>query len=217
MKKMLRIGLTGGIASGKSTVSNMFRSLGVPVIDADEIVREISRPGEPAYDEIIALFGNNIVNEEGYLRRDLIKDIIFKKTELKNKLENIIHPRVRDEIEERIASSNYPYCILSIPLLLETGADYGIDRILVIDAPVKIQLKRIIKRDGISEDLALSIIESQIDRQERLSSADDIIVNTGDTKHLEREVAILHRKYLDLASTYETVQQSSSERSVNIH
>lgn len=217
MKRILRIGLTGGIASGKTTVSNIFQSLGVPVIDADEIVREITLPGEPAYDDIISLFGNNIVNEEGYLRRDLMKHIIFKNTELKTKLENIIHPRVRDEIEARMASSNYPYCILSIPLLLETGVDYGIDRILVVDASAEIQLERTIKRDGITEDLALSIIKSQIDRNERLSSADDIIENTGDIKHLERQAAMLHRKYLDLASTFETVQQSPSDRSVKIH
>lgn len=217
MKRKLRIGLTGGIASGKTTVSDIFRSLGAPVIDADETTRRITRRGEQAYKEIVSLFGDEILNKDGDLKRDRIKEIIFRDRDMKNKLEGIIHPKVQNDMEAQIASSDYPYCILSIPLLLESGADYRLDRILVIDIPEDKQLERTVKRDGIPEELALSIIRSQADRKQRISAADDVIKNTGDLKHLEKQVKILHQKYLELASTFETGHKPSSERSANLH
>lgn len=217
MKCGLRVGLTGGIASGKTTVSGMFRSLGVPVIDADEVAREITMPGKRAYNEIVSLFGKDIVDDKGYLKRELIKEIIFSRQDMKEKLEKIIHPMVREEMESRMSACNYPYCILSIPLLVETNSDYRLDRILAIDVPEKEQLERVIKRDKISEELALSIINSQASRERRFSVADDVIKNTGDLNHIEMQVRVLHEKYLELASTSITNKNSSSERSVNLH
>lgn len=217
MKCRLRVGLTGGIASGKTTVSGIFRSLGVPVIDADEIAREITTPGKKAYNEIVSLFGNGIIDGKGHLKREQIKEIIFSRQDMKEKLERIIHPMVREEMEAHLATCNYPYCILSIPLLVEAGADYRLDRILAIDVPEKEQIERVVKRDKISKELALSIINSQADRKKRLSAADDVIENTGNLNHLESQVKILHKKYLELAAASTTNKNSPSERSVNLH
>jgi len=208
MKSGLRIGLTGGIASGKTTVTGMFRSLGAAVIDADEIAREITMPGGPAYKDIISLFGDRIVDDNGYLRRDLIKEIIFSDKGLKQRLEDIIHPRIHDEMEA-LASNDYPYCILSIPLLLESKDDYRLDHTLVIDVSEKEQLERMMKRDKVSKELALSIIRSQVTRERRLAAADDVIENSSDLSNLKNQVNILHKKYIDLASAYESNQALS--------
>lgn len=208
MTQVFRIGLTGGIGSGKTTVSSIFQSLGVPVIDADEIAREVVEPGKRAYERIVALFGNRVVAEDGSLRRDLIREAVFRDNGLKSRLETIIHPEVRDEIENRVRSCCYPYCIISIPLLLESGSDYHLDRILVIDTSEDSQLRRTMLRDGIDEDLARSIMDSQAGRQDRLAIADDVIDNTGDMEYLEKQVNTLHHAYLGLAGKPEMNMQT---------
>ena len=200
MSGALRIGLTGGIGSGKSAVSDMFRSLGVPVFDADVIARQIVEPGMPAYNQVIDLFGEKIVSNDGSLKRDLIRDIVFRDQELKRRLEEIIHPRVQKEMEDRVKSCGYPYCILSIPLLFETNADHRVDRVLVIDADEQFQLDRILKRDNLSVEQARAIMNSQTDRHSRLKAADDIIDNNGSPEATRKQVEEMHEKYLELSS-----------------
>lgn len=200
MNGVLRIGLTGGIGSGKTAVSDMFRSLGVPVFDADVIAREIVEPGTPAYNQVIDLFGEKVVSDDGSLKRDLIRDIVFRDAELKRRLEEIIHPRVQKEMENRVKSCDYPYCILSIPLLFETNADDRVDRVLVIDAEEQLQLDRILKRDNLSVEQAHAIMSSQADRHSRLKAADDIIDNNGSPEATRKQVEEMHEKYLELSS-----------------
>ncbi len=196
----LKVGLTGGIGSGKTTVSNLFAALGVPIIDADVIARELVEPGQPAYREVIREFGDEIVDDRGELRRDALRRIVFSEPGRKGRLEAILHPRVRDEIERRVNQSDFSYCIISIPLLFETGRESSVDRILVVDVPEGIQLSRAYKRDGANEEAIRKIMATQATRELRLAGADDIIHNNLDLEHLRRQVNLLHDKYLVIAS-----------------
>ena len=198
----LRIGLTGGIGTGKTTVTDLFADLSVPVIDADKISHEVETKGQPGYKKIIEQFGSDIIDKNGDLRRDHLRKLIFNNPELKQQLESIIHPEVRKIIKERINKVRHPYCIISIPLLFESGLQKSVDRILVIDAPEKLQISRASSRDGVTTDDIRKIIRLQIDRGTRLQQADDIIVNDRDRKHLERQVEIMDRKYLNLAKEH---------------
>ena len=135
IKPLLRIGLTGGIGSGKTTVSDMFIKLDVPVIDADKISHQVAQSGQPAYDAIVDEFGPDIIGEDGELRRDYLRTFVFNEETQRKRLEAIIHPLVHNEIEKKINCVKYPYCIISIPLLFETGLQNIVDRILVIDIP----------------------------------------------------------------------------------
>lgn len=199
MKRPLRVGLTGGIGSGKSTVKQYFDELEVPTIDADEISHRITKPGEAAFDEIVALFGEESLDNSGTLRRQRLRELIFTDPLLKKKLEAIIHPRVRKEIETFINRVNYPYCIICIPLLLETGGQAAMDRTLVVDAPEELQVLRVSRRDKTNENQAWSIINTQIGRAERLRAADDVIVNDGSFENLKIQVGHLHDTYIELA------------------
>ena len=195
---MLRIGLTGGIGSGKSTVSELFSSLGAPIIDADIIAREVVAPGKPALREVCALFGDHLLNEQGQLRRKQLREIIFASPQHKQQLEEILHPRIRQAMLEQLSAleHRHAYCILSIPLLLESGWLELLDRVLVVDIEESLQLKRTCQRDHLSEKSALAIISSQSSRQERLLAADDIIDNSGQPKDLRPQVEHLHALYL---------------------
>ena len=199
MKRPLRVGLTGGIGSGKSTVKKYFAELGVPTIDADEVSHQIAKPGQAAFKDIVELFGVEILDSSGNLRRQHIRTLVFNDPSLKKKLEAIIHPLVRKEIRAFINKVNYLYCIICIPLLLETNARADVDRILVIDAPEKLQVLRASRRDKTDEKHIKSIINAQIDPGERLRAADDIIVNDSDFENLKFQVGRLHDKYIELA------------------
>ena len=196
---MLKIGLTGGIGSGKSTAAEQFLKLGVPVIDADVIAREIVEPGKPAFEAVIAAFGDQVVGEDGQLDRKALRNIVFADPEQKSRLESILHPQIYTEILHQLEQIAYPYCVVVIPLLAESKRNYPLDRILVVDLPEKLQIDRTTARDKESEKHIEQIIQSQASRQQRLSIADDVIENSGTPETLLRNIDSLHQKYLELA------------------
>lgn len=196
---MLKIGLTGGIGSGKSTAANLFADLGIPIIDMDVLAREIVEPGQVALQEIKKLFGDNICNAHGELDRSRLRKIIFADPLMRKQLENIIHPKIRDRVRKLLAMQESPYCIIVIPLLFETQQQDLVDRILVIDSTVGNQIKRTMQRDNISESYVRDIMETQVARDLRLEKADDVIQNTGNKQELASQVRHLHSKYLELS------------------
>lgn len=196
---MLKIGLTGGIGSGKTTVSNLFEKLDIPIIDMDVIARDVVKPGQPALEIIQKSFGEDICLPDGMLDRQKLRDIIFSDEQERIKLENIIHPAIRKCVSESIAKLTSPYCIIVIPLLFETGQKDLVDRILVVDSSIDEQVRRTTLRDKISDEDARKIISSQVSREERVSKADDVIDNNGDKATLAKEISDLHQKYLELA------------------
>jgi len=194
----LKIGLTGGIGSGKSAACEIFSELGVPVIDADDITHTLVKPGMPAFKEIIRLFGDEIISSDGTLDRKIIRDKVFTNEINRKKLEDILHPAVYEEIAVQIENINSRYCIISIPLLLETDASNIVDRILVIDAPREQQLERATNRDKATKSDIDAIIDSQISRKARLSAADDIVDNKGDITALRKKICELHEFYSNI-------------------
>lgn len=197
---MLIIGLTGGIASGKSTATNFFHSLGVPVIDADQISHKLVEPGNPAFTEITAQFGNQYIGRDGRLDRARLRRLVFADPSQRVILENILHPRIRHEIAQQISGLDTPYCIVCIPLLVETGQMDLVDRVLVIDAPVERQVERLQRRDALSDAEIQAILDTQASRQERLRYADDIVINDGSLTNLHKKLTALHHEYLDRSS-----------------
>lgn len=196
---MLKIGLTGGIGSGKTTVADCFASLGVPVIDADKIAHELAAPGQPALQAIASAFGPDILCDDGQLDRARLRAIVFNDTARRKQLEEILHPRIRAEMRRRIAdieASAAPYCILSIPLLLETGQTDLVDRILVVDTLEDLQYHRVRVRNGLPDAEIAAIIHAQVSREQRLAAADDIIANDGGLEELRQHVLGLHQRYL---------------------
>ncbi len=198
MKLPLRVGLTGGIGSGKSTVKNFFDELGAPTIDADEISHKITKPGQAAFDEVVRLFGAESLDETGNLDRRRLRELVFSEPALKQKLEAIIHPRVRAQIQEFIHQTDYPYCVICIPLLLETGSQSKVDRVLVVDTPEELQVERVGLRDQADERQTKRIIQSQFGRAQRLRAAHDIIVNDGNINDLKTQVKSLHDRYMNI-------------------
>ena len=196
---MLVVGLTGGIGSGKSTVAELFAALGVRVIDTDVIARQLVEPGQPALKEIAQFFGPQVIAESGQLDRRAMRDIIFSDPNLRLELEAILHPRIRTAVREQVESINAPYCLVVIPLLLETGQQKMVDRILVVDASPELQIQRTTLRDETSESAVKAILAEQVERDERLAAADDVIHNEGELATLEQQVQVLHEHYLSLA------------------
>jgi len=192
---VLKIGLTGGIGSGKSTVCEIFSEFGIPVIDADIIVHSLVRPGMPALEKIAKAFGKEIISNDGTLDRGKVRDQIFANGIKRKKLENILHPVVYREISVQVENIKSKYCIIAIPLLLETDASKTVDRILVIDVPRELQSQRASNRDKTNKSDIDAIIDSQISRDDRLAAADDIINNEGDIENLHRQVSDLHEYY----------------------
>jgi len=195
MSRTLCIGLTGGIGSGKSEASREFARLGAPVIDTDLIARELVEPGRPALSEIVALFGAKMLDENGNLDRARLREAVFSEPGLRKRLEAILHPRIRDRAVTLTEQADGPYCVLVIPLLVETSGDYPLDRILVIDTPRELQLQRIAARDGLPEREVETILSTQSSREQRLAIADDIVVNDAGLEHLLSEIGRLHRFY----------------------
>ena len=196
----LRIGLTGGIGSGKSTVAGLFQALRVPVIDADRVARELVEPGEPALAEVIAAFGPEVVQADGRLDRARLRTRVFADPQARARVEAILHPRIRARMAALAEGLSAPYCILCVPLLVEAGQLDLVDRVLVVDAPEAVQLERVCRRDGGTPALAQVILASQAPRAARLAAADDVIRNDGDLHALRREVTRLHEGYLRLAA-----------------
>lgn len=194
----LKIGLTGGIASGKSSVADLFAQRGVPIIDADLIARQLVSPGKIAHQQIQAVFGPVIFQEEGQLDRVLLRQLVFSDPKAKQQLEAILHPLIRQKMLEDIKQLNTNLVILAVPLLIEANMQTLVDRVLVVDCEPAVQLKRLRERDNISGDLADAIINAQADRQRRLQSADDIINNNGEIDALEPQVSQLFNFYQQL-------------------
>ncbi|WP_422126703.1 dephospho-CoA kinase [Thioalkalivibrio sulfidiphilus] len=197
---MLRIGLTGGIGSGKSAVSRLFAERGIPVIDADVIARELLAPDAPATQEVLDEFGDEIRDPmTGGLDRKALRRLVFANIQARHRLETLLHPKIRAEMNRQQTGLGSPYCIMSIPLLVESGLRETVDRVLVVDCPEALQVERTMSRDGISRDDALAILAAQASRAQRLALADDVIDNSGDLVALEAQVETLHRHYLELA------------------
>lgn len=193
---MLKIGLTGGIGCGKTTAANLFIELGIPVIDADVIAHTLVNKGQPALSQIKKTFGSTIINADGSLNRKKLGEIVFSNPRKKKQLESILHPLVYEELLCQLESLDAPYAILCVPLLLETKMQHLVDRVLVIDCPVEVQFERVKRRDQFTDERIYSIIDAQTSRQQRLSSADDIINNSGSTSTLAEQIKKLHNLYI---------------------
>lgn len=200
MSPRLRVGLTGGIGAGKSTVAAMFQDLGVPVVDADAAARRVVASGEPALAELVSAFGSGILDAAGRLDRRGLRDLVFREPGARRTLESILHPRIHDVMQAETRRLDQAYCLLSIPLLLESDQTDLVDRILVVDAPPDLQIRRTCDRDRTTAEQVRAIMDAQVDRQARRAAADDIIVNDADLDHLRLAVDELHAKYLRLAA-----------------
>lgn len=196
-----RVALTGGIASGKTTVANLFAARGVPVIDTDVIAREVVEPGQPALELVVAAFGPEVVCPDGRLDRRRLREKIFHDPTARRTLESILHPAIRAEMEvqSNAAAHAAPYQLLVIPLLAEGGRRDHVDRVLVVDAPEAVQVQRLMARDHVTESQARASLHAQAVREDRLAMADDVIVNEGDVVGLGVRVDELHGRYLKMA------------------
>jgi dephospho-CoA kinase len=195
----LLIALTGGIASGKSAVAEEFAKLGVPVLDTDQIARDVVTPGMPALGQLVAEFGSEILDADGRLDRSHMRERVFSDPAQRRKLEAITHPAIRAELARRSAAAGGDYQVHVIPLLVETGRAEAYDRVLVVDCPEEAQIGRLLARDGTSREQAGEILAAQASREERLNAAHDVIENTGTLADLQRFVQTLHRNYALLA------------------
>lgn len=199
--RVFAVALTGGIATGKSAVTQRFASHGVPIFDADVVAREVVAAGQPALREIAAAFGAHLVASDGELDRARMRAIVFADTSARRRLEAIIHPRVRATLLEYARACTATYCLLAIPLLVECYGDYTwVDRVVTTDAPRETQLRRLTQRPGIDAGLAQHMLEAQASREQRLALAHDVIDNTGPIAMLDAVVQRLHLRYLALAA-----------------
>lgn len=198
---MFVVGMTGGIGSGKSTVADAFAALGVPVIDTDIIARELTAPGGVALQAIRAAFGETLMQADGTLDRVALRRRVFADAAARHQLEAILHPAIRQRVEQTLAHLTARYALLVVPLLVETGAYRDVlNRILVVDCPEEIQIARVMSRSGLARDEAKAILAVQAMRAERLAVADDVILNTASIEDLNAKVVDLHQGYLELAA-----------------
>lgn len=198
---MLKIGLTGGIGCGKSTVAKIFANFNIPVLDADEIAHRLVEKGQPALAQIEQEFDPNILNPDGSLNRSNLRERIFSDFKQKQKLESILHPLIYKTLQAELEQLAAPYCIISIPLLFETDMIHLVDRVLVIDCPVETQIERVKNRDNLSVARIQSIIDSQVSRLFRKAKADDLIDNSSNDYGLAEQVKKLHNLYLSLSAS----------------
>ena len=196
---MLVLGLTGGIGSGKTAASDYFKSLGITIVDADEVSRQVVEPGTPALDQIAAHFGAEVLNGDQSLDRRALREIVFNQPKEKKWLEQLLHPLIGMETFRQLQTSQSPYTIFVSPLLIEIGQDKMTQRILVIDAPESEQVSRTVNRDDTDAESVKSIMSSQASRTRRLEKADDVLLNDGSLQDLREKVEVLHQTYLQLA------------------
>lgn len=199
---MLRVGITGGIGSGKTSVANSFAKLGIPVVDSDVIARSLLEPGEDAYKRVVREFGESILESSKSINRSKLRDLVFSNKNNRERIENILHPEVRKKILSDINKLESPYCIIVIPLLVEAGFLDLVDRVLVVDADESVRIARVMERDNISRQDVKKIIDSQATNQARLDIADDIINNNDSKKAIAQQVNELHNKYLLLSDKH---------------
>ena len=197
---MLKVGLTGGVASGKSTVARMFESLGAVLIDTDVVAREVVEPGEPGLAAIRGAFGAEVLGDDGRLDRPKLRSLVFADDAKRRRLEQILHPLIRARTLAQLRHVDGPYAIVAVPLLVETDFGELVDRVLVVDVPMATQLERLQARDGIAPAEARAMTDAQVDRETRLAAADDVVDNGGDLDATRAQVERLHRRYLDLAT-----------------
>jgi dephospho-CoA kinase len=202
---MLRIGLTGGVASGKTTVAQQFADAGAIVLDTDVIAREVVEPGEPALAALVKALGNDLLGADGRLDRALLRRRVFGDEALRRRVESILHPAILAELGRQSAGAGGPYQVHVIPLLVESDLAGIVDRVLVVDCPVERQIERLMQRDGETREGAGAMLAAQVSREVRLAAADDVIVNDGTFADLAAQVADLDRKYRYLAGNTEVL------------
>ena len=202
MSKRFTLGLTGGIASGKSLVSDRLATLGAAVVDTDVISQEQTAAGMPALGDIVREFGPDLVAADGGLDRPRLRALVFSDPGGRKRLEAILHPRIRTAAWERATQTPGSYLVMVIPLLVETGFTSGIDRVLVVDAPRELQLQRLRERDGATFRQARAIVAAQATRRQRRAVADDLLLNDGAREQLLKGIESLHRSYLRMAQSY---------------
>jgi len=197
--KIFRVGLTGGIASGKSTAAKFFGALGVPIIDTDQLARDVVEPGQPPLERLVERFGPSILTEDGHLDRPALRNIVFSDPKARADLEALTHPAIGAAVEARSATAGGPYQVLVIPLLVEKNLGSQLDRVLVVDCSEELQIRRLQARDGSTQEQARAILNAQASRSARVKAANDIITNEGDMSSVRDQVATLHSTYLELA------------------
>jgi dephospho-CoA kinase len=202
--KPYRVGLTGGIASGKSTATQFFAALGVPIIDTDQLARDVVEPGQPPLERLVERFGTSILTPDGHLDRPALRTIVFSDPKARADLEALTHPAIGAAAEARSAEVGGIYQVLVIPLLVEKGLGAQLDRVLVIDCDEDLQIHRLQARDGSTVEQARAILNAQVSRGGRLKAAHDILKNDGDIASVRDQVAKLHARYLELAKQART-------------
>lgn len=198
--RVFRVALTGGIASGKSVVAEYFAALGVPVIDSDVIARQVVEPGQPALAEVVEQFGREVLGEGGRIDRPRLRERIFADAASRRRLEAILHPAIRAEMERQSREAGGDYQLFVIPLLAEGGRRDHVDRVLLVDVPEELQVERLRSRDGATREQALAALHAQATRAQRLAMADDVLQNTGRVEDLRQAVAGLHERYRQMAA-----------------
>jgi dephospho-CoA kinase len=198
--RVFRVGLTGGIASGKSTAAKFFGSLGVPILDSDRIARDVVEPGQPPLERLVERFGPGILTSDGHLDRPALRNIVFSDPKARADLEALTHPAIGAALEAQSAAAGGPYQILVIPLLVEKNLASHVDRVLVVDCDEELQIRRLRDRDGSTREQVAAILKAQAPRAARLKAADDVIRNDSDMNAVRDQVAALHARYLELAA-----------------
>ena len=198
--RVFRVGLTGGIASGKSTAAKFFGALGVPILDSDQVARDVVEPGQPPLERLVERFGPTILTPDGHLDRPALRNIVFSDPKARADLEALTHPAIGAAMEARSAAAGGPYQILVIPLLVEKNLSSHVDRVLVVDCDEELQIRRLRDRDGSTPEEVQAILKAQAPRAARLKAADDVITNDADMSAVRDQVAALHARYLELAA-----------------
>ncbi len=208
---MYRVGLTGGIASGKTMVANIFAELGAGVVDTDQVARDVVAPGQPGLDAVRSEFGAAVIRASGELDRRALREVVFADPAARQTLESLLHPLIRARTLEALEQMKAPYAVAVVPLLVETGFGKLVDRVAVVDCPREIQLRRLMDRDGIEPDQAESMLSAQVDRQTRLQAADDVIDNSGNLESTRRQVQQLNDRYSRLSARVCSTQRSHAK------
>jgi dephospho-CoA kinase len=203
-KKPFRVGLTGGIASGKSTAAKFFGALGIPIIDTDQLARDVVEPGQPPLERLVERFGASILTEDGHLDRPALRNIVFSDPKARADLEALTHPAIGAAVEARSAEVGGVYQILVLPLLVEKSLGSQLNRVLVVDCEEDLQIRRLQARDGSTLEQARAILNVQTSRGARLKAAHDVIKNDGDMSAVRDQVEKLHALYLELAQQAQT-------------
>ncbi|HET9107087.1 MAG TPA: dephospho-CoA kinase [Steroidobacteraceae bacterium] len=198
-ERVFRVGLTGGIASGKSTVAKFFGALGVPIIDTDQVAREVVEPGQPPLERLVERFGRGILTPDGHLDRPKLREIVFSDPRARTDLEALTHPAIGSAVQAWSAAAGGPYQILIVPLLVEKNLASQVDRVLVVDCDEELQIRRLQARDGSTVEQARAILAAQTSRAARLKVAHHVIQNDGDLSAVRDQVSELHARYLELA------------------